>query len=364
MIYVYLINLFCIVSFVLSFQKIFRYGRTNTKSIHLKIQNSLLNDQKQFQSLQWLLLQLQLGNFTGVQTGYDPDNEEVADYMYTQSNMAIDNYTITHINSIVAQEIRSDCETCFDSERIKSKIIGRYTPETIRTRLCENAELRGPGLTPRGISTEISIRDGDARIRVLFAYEPFFFKDNNEVMDTPAFKFSDYVIVRERISKRPLNKPDNPDSLWYPTSINMFNGLFSGSRHYFLNGKPLNETITNFSLLSISDSPVLPSESSHFYFSHQDIDNNLINFKRALPGGILIQSPMIVDPSDQARCRVTWFPAIQDNFNTSIVDNFTTNPREGYSAEIIFRMPSGERTTDGRPQPPSLISFILDKLKK
>lgn len=64
---------------------------------------------------------------------------------------------IAHIRSLVLGEIRADCEVCFDSERVKTREVGRYSPGRIRARLCENVELRGPGLTPRGLSAECKL---------------------------------------------------------------------------------------------------------------------------------------------------------------------------------------------------------------
>ena len=61
---------------------------------------------------------------------------------------------IVHSRSLVLGEIRADCEVCYDSERLKTKEVGRYTIGKMRTRHCENVELRGPALTPRGLSME------------------------------------------------------------------------------------------------------------------------------------------------------------------------------------------------------------------
>ena len=65
-----------------------------------------------------------------------------------------DGSSVKHINSLVVGEIRADCEVCFDSERLKSREVGTYSLGKLRSRLCGNVEVRGPGVTPRGISTE------------------------------------------------------------------------------------------------------------------------------------------------------------------------------------------------------------------
>ena len=64
---------------------------------------------------------------------------------------------VIHTRSLVLGEIRADCEVCFDSERLKTREVGRYTSSRLRSRLCEHVEVRGPGLTPRGLSTESTV---------------------------------------------------------------------------------------------------------------------------------------------------------------------------------------------------------------
>ena len=94
----------------------------------------------------------------GIQTGYDPNNEEVADFMYCGEELIETGADeVVHTRSLVLGEIRADCEVCFDSERLKTKEVGRYSSMRLRSRLCEHVEVRGPGLTPRGLSTESKV---------------------------------------------------------------------------------------------------------------------------------------------------------------------------------------------------------------
>ena len=135
---------------------------------------------QKFHRAQWeLYIKNHAGYWKGVQTGYDPENDEVADFMYTEVNLAKNdkNTEIIHTNSYVQGEIRSDCEVCFDSERLKSKQVGVYALGKLRSRLCANVEIRGPGVTPNGLSTEIVFRHGDGRIRALLAYSAIDFME-------------------------------------------------------------------------------------------------------------------------------------------------------------------------------------------
>ena len=116
-------------------------------------------DLQKFQNYQYKCLEQQLGKWVGIQTGYAVDDIEVADYMYCEEELLshpLDNdlNEIIHTRSLVLGEIRADCEVCYDSERLKTKEIGRYQVGKMRSRHCENIELRGPALTPRGLSLE------------------------------------------------------------------------------------------------------------------------------------------------------------------------------------------------------------------
>ena len=99
-----------------------------------------------FQEGQWELYKSHhVGRWTGVQTGYDPLDQAVADHMYTQVDLKLDSASdsVTHSASVVAGEVRTDCEVCFDSDQLCTKQMGVYTKEKLRSRLCFNAELRG-----------------------------------------------------------------------------------------------------------------------------------------------------------------------------------------------------------------------------
>lgn len=68
-------------------------------------------------SQQWkLYCDNQIGKWIGIQTGYDPFNDEVADYMYTQVETigSCDDAgkltSVQQVNSMVSGEIRADCE--------------------------------------------------------------------------------------------------------------------------------------------------------------------------------------------------------------------------------------------------------------
>lgn len=201
-----------------------------------------------------LYLKYQSGYWKGIQTGYDPENDEVADFMYTEVNLEKNDQSteIKHTNSYVQGEIRSDCETCFDSERLKSKEVGTYSVGKLRSRLCGNVEVRGPGITARGLSTEIIFRHGDGRVRVLLAHSPVDFMEVEGLGMVPStFILKDVVVVRERLDKRPYDLDTAPDVMWVPSTDDAFKGGYSGTRQRFTTtGLPIKEDVRFDSLPS------------------------------------------------------------------------------------------------------------------
>ena len=65
---------------------------------------------EKFQQNQFrLMLDNHCGSFQGIQTGYDPENVEVADYMYCGSELIVNKESteISHTNTFVVGEIRA-----------------------------------------------------------------------------------------------------------------------------------------------------------------------------------------------------------------------------------------------------------------
>ena len=328
--------------------------------------------------------------------------------MYTTSNLKYEDSdidiksedkTIIHSNSIVAAEIRSDCEVCFDSERLKTKVVGKYNFSKLKSRLCENVEVRGPGITPRGISLEIILRHDDGRIKVLLAYQPSYLPQNNFISSSSspiiqsldpelALTLTDYLIVRERLNKRPLDLDINPDDMWKKpihTDINDYElkvGTVKGTRHSFINGIEHVETIApiEFDRLSLKATQIRTSSDNDNKdnFNHHtdnsdsddDSDDYKSYFRRVLPGNIIIETQRWVPFEDsqiftESKCRITWIITSQDGRDSS--ESNINNNSTIYSAEIAFKCPNMLSTpmdnSDTSMKPiPKLVSFFVDKL--
>lgn len=318
---------------------------------------------QKFHTAQWeLYIKNHAGYWKGVQTGYDPENDEVADFMYTEVNLAKndDNTEIIHTNSYVQGEIRSDCEVCFDSERLKSKQVGIYAPGKLRSRLCANVEIRGPGVTPNGISTEIVFRHADGRIRALLAYSAIDFMEIDGMGVVPStFLLKDIVVVRERLNSRPYDLDVGPDPMWIQTPSIAFEGSYEGQRQRFTSsGDLLSESVSFPSL-----PPCKVTDDIDDDLLSANMEDNLIirkppapvpiddMFRRVLKGGLFIEAPWIISTDIGVRARVSWKPDTENIIYAAEIGVIM-------SSTDSFRLPNG----GVRLQAPRMTDFFVDEL--
>jgi len=293
-----------------------RTHKTKTSAIRL-FDTPQEKQKMEFDKAQWdLLLKNHVGEWLGLQTGYDPANDEVADYMYVVQSLKREGDYIKHVNSMVAGEIRADCETCFDSERLRSKDVATYQQGKLRARYLSNVELRGPAPTARGMSTELAIRHENGRIHVLFAYSPSSFQNIGGVQIPAELYLKDIVVTRERLApaSRPLQLENNPDEMWGPVVHELWDSLneLDGVVHSVQNGKQVSNKVqplcrsretekervptaigTQTSLLSASD---IGSKSS--------IADGV--FKRSYRGGVAVRASVSLKNGESGIAHVAW----------------------------------------------------------
>ena len=84
--------------------------------------------------------------------------------------------SVTHKQHILSSSIQSECETCFSSSEVTTlPTIATYTSESFgqRHRCAAAGMVVGPSLLKSGVmSTELALRHGDGRIRVVFQHAP------------------------------------------------------------------------------------------------------------------------------------------------------------------------------------------------
>eukprot|EP01041_Mallomonas_annulata_P003304 gene3304-6542_t len=327
-------------------------------------------DARIFQKSQWnLLSKYHVGEWKGVQTGYDPTEENVADHMYFDITLEKnpDGNCIKQINSIVMSEIRTDCEVCFDSEKTKTKEVGIFTEQSIKSRLCENVELKGPGTTPRGLSCEAIFRHNDNRVRVLLALSPLNWEEIDGLGTIPdSMILQDIVISRESLNKRPLQIENNIHNLWSPIENfdNIFNKKYNGKRYRnTANGQQdiLDLNMNNLPKLSMDSSSSSNNNNGIIHVDDESIIDTDI-YTRIFPGGIKVECPKILTAGVETSIRITWAPlptSSTSNLNAMSIEDTA----EVYAAEYKFTALDIIQDSNGklRLSPPILKDFFVDK---
>jgi hypothetical protein len=296
-------------------------------------------DMSDFHSSQWdMFRDNQVGTWKGVHAGYDPSNTEVADYLYCETKMELspDSTSMAQTNAFVVGEIRTDCEVCFDSERVKTKNAGIFSSGRLIHRVCDNAAMKGPFPTPRGMSLEITIREptslGDGRIRVLFGYSPINMVDL-DMLDAPAsLLLKDMVVVRERLGVRPLDLPiegGGPDAMW---SI-VDEAVFSETKY-----RGIRKQCTASGEIQATD--ITPGFLPELGIG-KDMDEHVVGeerselFCRILPGGIKVEVPWVLLSHVPSDLRISWMPCASQGsrqvfaVGTTVEPNIESNLDDG-----------------------------------
>ncbi len=268
------------------------------------------------------------GHWKGLQAGYDPQDDEVEDYMYTEVTVegTGNGEELKQMNSFVVGEIRADCEVCFDSERVKTKEAGVFSEGSLGNRkCCANVDVRGPAPTIRGMSMEVGFRHDDGRMRILLSYSPIDFDENRVPL---AMGLMDVVITRERLGKRPLKLDEAEggwDVMWRDTSEDSFDSLAK-------EGQIVSSEMEQFrphdtSLVLPSPPLVLESlakttaERVHHVVDGgstvgiggetENDDDNFV-YKRVFPGGVSVEAQAIIYPGAPTEARLAYAPCPQE----------------------------------------------------
>ena len=351
-----LINVDRAISFVATNSRRYRH----LKQMQTHNSNNNNNNDNDFE----LLKSYHLGNWYGIQTGYDPLDDLVEDYMYSYNNYdpiysdvnSINNdntkiSSIRHSTSLVLGEIRADCEVCFDSERLKTKEVGTYTVNE-KDKLHKYlyfSTIKGPGVTRNsGMSIEIGMRSllCDRNVRILLAYKPIMYRDiENSKYQIPAgMGLTDIIITREKLNNRPLKLDDNPDCMWKDTYNQIFdtanNNKYNGRQHVY-GGNSCSEInkIENRELLSLTS---IKTADAYVY-------------RRVFPGGIVVEADSTFEYDKSGQVRIIWVPNHAENDQQALfqcvdvefkaLDKYVI---EGNNVKIL---------------PPSLVRYSVEEFK-
>ena len=334
---------------------------TNTRRYRYPTRMHTPNNNNDFE----LLKSYHLGNWYGIQTGYDPLDDLVEDYMYSYNNYD-PNFTdsnsnsnsnnndntkissIRHSTSLVLGEIRADCEVCFDSERLKTKEIGTYTlnEKDKLHKYLYFSTIKGPGVTRNsGMSIEIGMRSllCDRKIRILLAYKPIIYRDieNNKYQIPAGMGLTDIIITREKLNNRPLKLDDNPDSMWKITNNQIFDNSNKYNGHQYVYSSDSTSKIENRELPSLISSSIKTADE--------------YVYRRVFPGGIVVEADSTFEYDKSGQVKIVWVPNHAENNQQLLyqcvdvefkaLDNYLI---EGNNVKIL---------------PPSLVKYSVEEFK-
>lgn len=245
------------------------------------------------------------GSWKGVWTSYnyigDVIDETVAS---VDLNRREGENEIEHTHTIVVGAKKSDCETCFDSMEQRTLPVQKYAIDNIlqKSRLAGVSMVNGPSLLRSGaIATELILRHGDGRVRVIFNHAPVWARGVEPGSCPPqGLKLFRTMISREAIrptaptfeteSKEAPEKgnpvffrpvpPFNWHKKWRGTSWTW--GPQSGNRGWAVD--ELDETDAWHGITPVDC------------------------WNLRLPGGIHVQAPRIITDETVGICRMAWLP--------------------------------------------------------
>lgn len=116
-----------------------------------------------------------LGSWRGTWNTYDHMGD-VLDSTIAAVDLDLDETgtSASQVHQFVSEQVQSDCDTCFDAANVKSMPVSQYSLGNLgRSRLASVGMCIGPRILRSGaMSTELVLRHGDGRVRVIFQHAP------------------------------------------------------------------------------------------------------------------------------------------------------------------------------------------------
>ena len=119
-------------------------------------------------------LDLHAGEWRGRWSTLGPDGTLLDEISAAQRlDVAANEDIATNTLIFVSQSVRSDCETCFDSEETKEMPAGSFSADRLPYHICGSGSAFGPRVLRSGaMSFEACVRHGDERVRLTAQFTP------------------------------------------------------------------------------------------------------------------------------------------------------------------------------------------------
>ncbi len=211
---------------------------------------------------------------------------------------------IEHTHTIVVGAKKSDCETCFDSMEQKTLPVQKYTPDNIlqKSRLAGISMVNGPSILRSGaMATELILKHGDGRVRVVFNHAPVWAKDVEPGSCPPqGLKLFRTMVSRE--ATRPTAPTFETEAKEAPEK---------GNPVFFRPVPPF-----NYHKKWRGTSWTWGPQSGNRGWAVEELDETdawqgitpVDCWNLRLPGGIHVQAPRIITDATVGICRMAWLP--------------------------------------------------------
>jgi len=286
--------------------------------------------------------------------------------------------SVSHSHSIVTDSKKSDCETCFDSENLKTLPITTYAPGKMgRNRCAAVGMVAGPSLLPRSgiMSTELSLRHGNGRVRVTFQHAPVWERGVEPGSCPPqGLKIFRALVSKERLRNSVYEEEEGVDTMARgpPTPQEEERHPPKPGNPQFFRGVPPFKWHAKWAGTSWTWGPTtgdrgwsveeLDEADSWHGRARGDVGNV---WSLRLGGGVLIQCPSVIVGGESGLCRLAWLPEEEGEPGTASDGNQPKLLR--IEANVMALEPVVSEDDDELMvafHPPSLGSLRCDALSK
>ena len=216
---------------------------------------------------------------------------------------------VSHAHTFVVGSVAADCDTCFDSTETKTIPVASYGPGDLRkNRLASVATVTGPSLLRSGaMSTELTLRHGDGRVRVAFQHAPVWEAGVEPGSCPPdGLKLFRTTVCREALgrpgsgpptaSAEAANPPPRGDPRFFrPIPPFFWHKRWAGTSWTW--GPTTGDRGWKIEEMDEADS-----------WHGRPTGDHMGVWSMRLPGGILIQCPRVVMGGEAGLCRLAWLP--------------------------------------------------------
>ncbi|KAL3766106.1 hypothetical protein ACHAWO_006134 [Cyclotella atomus] len=228
--------------------------------------------------------------------------------------------SVAHSQRILASSTQSDCNTCFSSSEVRTMPIATYDETNLgkRHRCAAAGMVVGPSLLPKSglMSTELSLRHGDGRVRVTFQHAPVWERGVEPGSCPP----QGLKLFRATVSKEKL-RPCTPDDvsdiegqIQGPPTAEEERSAPAGTPLFFRPVPPF-KWHAKWAGTSWTWGPqtgdrgwaIEEIDEADSWHGRPMGDSSSV-WSLRLPGGVLIQCPRVVVGGVSGLCRLAWMP--------------------------------------------------------